>query len=152
MDGLPHLLSSRLEGTESVSPYSSERDIYRHTLHQQIPNEQNTHAGLILIPHEIQILLEAGQPRRRDVIPVQIVQDIHDDDDGQQPPVDLAHEGLLGLLAVLGRQASNVGRSFSRGMAAVCVGDMVDEGLGCVVVVVREDFAGSTGHFAVLDP
>lgn len=141
-----------MEGTGSVSPVSSGRDMHRHTLHQQIPNEQNTHASLILIPHETQILLEASQSRRRDVIPVQIVQDVHDDDDGQQPPVDLAHEGLLGLLAVLGCQASNVGRSFSRGIAAVCVGDMVDEGLGRVVVVVREDSAGSTGHFAVLNP
>lgn len=63
-----------------------------------LPNEQNADAGLVLRISESQVLFEtrrSGYPRCGDVVPVQIVQDVHDDHWRQQSRINLSAKLLL---------------------------------------------------------
>lgn len=73
-------------------------------LHQDVADEEDRHGGLVLIADEVEVRLEPAQPRRGDVVPVQVVHDVHEDDHGNQARVDLADEILLHVAAFVGTE------------------------------------------------
>ena len=83
-----------------------------------------------------------------DVVPIQIVHNIHEDKHREEAQVDLAQKSLLGLLALLGGQSSNVGRSFqfhNPDGLGVSSHDLDVVGLGLVVGILHLDILDRHG-------
>lgn len=83
-----------------------------------------------------------------DVIPVQIVKDVHDDDHGQKTQVNLADQGLLGSLALLGGETGHIGRGLFLGVGFIGIGDSIGHDLDVVdmaLVEVPFDIMRSSG-------
>lgn len=64
-------------------------------------------SDLELIPMHLQILLQARQPCSSNIIPIQIIQNVHKNNHRQQPEIDLPSQGIFKLLSKLGTHISD---------------------------------------------
>ena len=80
------------------------------------------------------------------IIPIQIIQNIHNNNNRQQPPIYFAHETFLSFGALLWRQASHIGRCLFLGIGLVVIGyDFDVVGVSLDEVVVGLDLVGPAG-------
>jgi hypothetical protein len=83
------------------------------------------------------------------VVPIQIVENVHDNKHRKQTNIDLANESPFGLLALLGVEASDISRSLFPRVGSVGIGHddfyivdvaLIDPVLGVVGVSGRHSF------------